>query len=424
MNLLFLSNLYPPMALGGYEQLCQEAAEGLVLRGHQVTILTSNYKLSPKESAASQVNGQVNGVAVIRSLYLEAPTDYYRPKDFFLKRKHEEQANLHEIERVVGETKPDLIMVWGMWNLSRNVAKAAETLRPQRTLYYLCSYWPSDDDAHSAYWQLPTNRKLAQIVKAPLKAFALRQLAVENYPPKLAMHHSACVSRYVRDTLVAAGKLPESATVISNGIDPSPFLASSERSFAAPLRLLYFGRLIADKGVHTALEAIGMLKARNQAQGLLLTILGGGHPDYEAELQNLVQKHDLSQQVEFVASVPRADIPAWLHKHDIFLFTSIWAEPMARSVMEAMAAGMLVIGSEVGGQKEMLIDGINSLTFAAGNANHLAAQIERARNHPKEMQAIAHTGNRLILDNFTLEQMVRKMENYLRQIDESVAPFE
>ena len=385
--------------------MCQEAAEGLVLRGHQVTILTSNYKLSPKESAASQVNGQVNGVAVIRSLYLEAPTDYYRPKDFFLKRKREEQANLHEIERVVGETKPDLIMVWGMWNLSRNVAKAAETLRPQRTLYYLCSYWPSDDDAHSAYWQLPTNRKLAQILKAPLKAFALRQLAVENYPPKLAMRHSACVSRYVRDTLVAAGKLPESATVISNGIDPSPFLASSERSFAAPLRLLYFGRLIADKGVHTALEAIGMLKARNQAQGLLLTILGGGHPDYEAELQNLVQKHDLSQQVEFVASVPRADIRMAAQTR-LFLFTSIWAEPMARSVMEAMAAGMLVIGSEVGGQKEMLIDGINSLTFARAMPAILQHRLNVPATTPKRCKRSPHTGNRLILDNFTLEQMV------------------
>ncbi len=68
----------------------------------------------------------------------------------------------------------------------------------------------------------------------------------------------------------------------------------------------------------------------------------------------MVASLGLSKQVEFVRQVPRTEIPQWLGGFDLFLFTSIWPEPMARSVMEAMAAGLLVIGSAVGGQMEML----------------------------------------------------------------------
>ena len=46
MRILFLSNFYPPVSRGGYEQWCQEVADGLVARGHEVTVLTSDYRRS------------------------------------------------------------------------------------------------------------------------------------------------------------------------------------------------------------------------------------------------------------------------------------------------------------------------------------------------------------------------------------------
>ncbi|MFN8445495.1 MAG: glycosyltransferase family 4 protein [Caldilineaceae bacterium] len=412
MKLLFLSNLYPPQALGGYEQLCQEVAEGLAGRGHQVTILTTDYKRSSGEPAASQING----VTVLRTLHLEAPTDFYRPADFFLRRAQQEATDQRELRQVIERVQPDVLMVWGMWNLSRTLPKLAETLLPERVVYYLCSYWPTDADPHNAYWKLEANRTISKLIKWPLKTFALQRLRQEGYPPQLAMRQSACVSRYVRDQLVQAGKLPTSARVISNGIDPQPFLAHSRTQCQNPLRLLYFGRLIADKGVHTAIEAITHLKQRHLAQSIHLTILGGGHPTYESQLHHMVDEQGLSQHIEFLPSVPREEVPAWLGKFDVFLFTSIWAEPMARSVMEAMATGLLVIGSEVGGQKEMFVNGQNALTFAAGNASQLADQITWAIDHPSEIKQIAVAGKQLVLEHYTLTQMLTTMERYLQEI--------
>ena len=64
MQLLFLSNLYPPYALGGYEQWCQEVAIALAERGHTVDVLTARV-------GAAAPHSQEDGVTVHRQLHLE-----------------------------------------------------------------------------------------------------------------------------------------------------------------------------------------------------------------------------------------------------------------------------------------------------------------------------------------------------------------
>jgi glycosyltransferase involved in cell wall biosynthesis len=83
---------------------------------------------------------------------------------------------------------------------------------------------------------------------------------------------------------------------------------------------------------------------------------------------------------------------------------------MARTVMEAMAAGVLVIGSEVGGQPELLADGSNGLAFRAGDADALADRIARVLEDPSLRQRLAWAGRETVLERFTLERMVMEME--------------
>ena len=265
---------------------------------------------------------------------------------------------------------PDVVLVWGMWNLSLNLPYWAENLLPGRVAYYLSSYWPIDVDAHHAYWNAPANRLLCRALKQPLRQWRTAGCA-SGYPPALRFCHSVCCSHYVRNTLIAAKAVPTETGVLQGGTDPAPFLAAAaERQPMADrqLRLLYFGRLVFDKGVHTILEALAILNAQIDLSCLRLTILGSGHPDYEDYLRRFVQQNQLTECVDFISQVQRGDVPKYLGQHDVYLFSSIWAEPMARSVMEAMAAKLLVIGSEVGGQMEMLQNGVNSLTFSASDA--------------------------------------------------------
>ena len=410
MRFLFLSNLYPPHDRGGFEQLCFEMTTLLRQRGHTVRVLTSQYGVTDQTP---------NEPDVIRALHLEADMNYYRPRAFFTQRRQQQATDLATLRRTIEEFKPDRCVVWGMWNFSRTLPQLIEQMLPGRVAYYIASYWPNEPDLHAQYWNLPANKALGALIKAPLRALALAQLKHEGYPPRLQLARVRCVSQYVRDTLVQAKAVPESTGVLFVGIDPAPFLRPIDPAgptVNAPLRLVYFGSLVADKGVHTAIEALIELKKRGLADKVQLTIIGGGHPAYEEQLRAMTTKAGLTDRVQFVGRVPRAEVPAWLSRSDVFLFTSIWAEPMARSVMEAMAAGLLVIGSEVGGQIEMMQHEQNALTYPAGNAVALSNQIEVAWNDPALRVRLARAGQDMSLERFTLQRMVTDFEAWLNDL--------
>ena len=410
MKLLFLSNFYPPYELGGMEQLTCEVGARLQARGHQVSVLTSR---AGRASEKPERNGTT------RTLYLEADIHYYSMTDFFLARRRQDAANSQELRRAIDTVQPDLFVVWNMWNLSRYLPYWAEQWLPNRVAYYIASTWPMDLTMHEEYWNLPAAHKLSETAKRSLRAIAFADMRREGYPPKLKFAHSRCVSRYMRDMLVAASAIPPTADVLYNGIDPDPFLCSSSNRVAvqpAPLRLLYFGSLLPIKGVHVAIEALGILARQGLAEQVELTILGRGHPTYVSTLVAQVEELNVAGRVHFKEWIDRADIPAMLEHQDVFLFTSTGPEAMARTVMEAMAAGLVVIGAEVGGQVEMLVNDENALTFAPGDASRLADHIRYLLDEPARRLELAKAGQQTILNRFTLEQMVTNVEAWLEAI--------
>lgn len=408
MRILFISNFYPPHELGGWEQNCQEIVQGLQARGHVCHVLTSRYGSNGPASPEA---------GVTRALHLQADVHHYRPLAFFLRRAGQEAANVRALREALDAFQPDVIFIWGLWNLSFRVAYWAEQWLPGRVAYAVAGYWFIQPDPHEAYWQKPARRPAIRLLLTPARWWALRQLAGEKVAYPLRLEHVACVSEYVRNKLSQAGALPHGARVIYNGIDPEPFLgATARRRPGDGLRLVYTGGLLAHKGVHTAIEALGLLKRHGQIEGLRLTIVGGGHPDYEAHLRSRVEALALSDHIVFCGRVPRSEIPGILADHDVFLFTSVYEEPIARTVMEAMAAGLAVVGTAVGGQAEMLEDGVNALVYPPDDAALLADAILRLKRDPDLRTRLAHNGQCTVLERFTLERMVDEMETWLAEI--------
>ena len=406
MRVLFVSNFYPPYELGGWEQNCREIVERFRQRGHICAVLTSRHggsRHSPDEAGVS------------RALHLEADIAYYRPLSFLLHRARQERTNRHEVRAAIGAFRPDLVFIWGMWNLSRQVAFWAEQAMPGRVAYAIAGYWPMEPNAHEEYWQLPANHRLAEALKAPLRRIALHALRRERMRHPLAMEHAACVSSYVRQKLAEAGTLPHGARVIYNGIDPQPFLEAAARRTERHdgLRLVYVGNVAFNKGTHTAIEALGLLRQQRKLEGLSLTLIGGGHPDYVAQLRQRVHELELDGCVSFRGRLPRSEIAGILAEHDVFLFTSVYEEPIARSVMEAMASGLAVIGTAVGGQAEMLEDGVNALVYAADDASALAYTIGRLRGDASLRAQLSEAGQRTVIERFTLDRMAEEMETFL-----------
>ncbi|MCA9957687.1 MAG: glycosyltransferase family 4 protein, partial [Anaerolineales bacterium] len=149
---------------------------------------------------------------------------------------------------------------------------------------------------------------------------------------------------------------------------------------------------------------------------LKLTILGSGAPAYEAYLRQQAQELGVIDLIEFRGFVPREQMPAILAAHDVLVFPSIWAEPLARMVQEAMACGLVVIGTDTGGTPEILYDGENGLVFPADDAQTLAAKMNLLLQDRSLPLTLAQAARRTVEARFTLERMVDELEAYFAQV--------
>jgi glycogen synthase len=404
MRILFLSNFFPPARPGGYTQWCQEVAERLAARGHAIGVLTSCYELA--EAPAIEQN-------IYRLLHLEGDLDYYQPLHFFTRWKKQHRENLAVLEHTVEDFAPDLIFVWGMWALSKALPALAEQLLPGRVVYYLSDYWPSAVDMHTTYWQAPAQRWSTQVPKRVLSKVAMSMLASEGQPD-LKLEQVICVSARVRDLLVEAGLPIQHAHIIHGGTDIERFLGVRKRDDRSEhLKLLYAGQLVRHKGVHTAIEAMARLVNQRRINEVTLTLVGSGHPDYEVFLQDVVNRERLNDFVTFHKPVSREEMPTILEQFDVLIFPSTYEEPLARVTQEAMAAGLVVVGTTTGGTGEILRSGETGLTFAPEDADGLAEQVTRLLIDPDLRCRLARAGRQTVLENFTLDKMVNEIEAYL-----------
>ena len=404
MRILFLSNFFPPARPGGYTQWCHEVAERLAERGHPIGVLTSRYELA--KAPASEQN-------IYRLLHIEGDLAYYQPLHFFTQWKKQHRENLIFLEQTVKDFAPDLIFVWGMWALSKALPALTEQLLPGRVVYYLSDYWPSAVDMHTTYWQSPSQRWSTQVLKRVLSKVAMSMLAKEGQPD-LKLEQVICVSARVRDLLVEAGLPIQHARIIHGGTDMGRFQGVRKRDDrSGHLKLLYAGQLVRHKGVHTAIEAMAKLVNKHKIIQISLTLVGSGHPDYEAFLRDLVEKEGLQDFVTFHEPVSRDEMPAIFQQFDVLIFPSIYEEPLARITQEAMASGLVVVGTTTGGTKEILRDGETGFTFAPEDADGLAEQVTRLIVDPDLCCRLAQAGRQTVLENFTLDKMVSEIEAYL-----------
>lgn len=411
MRLLFLSNFYPPASRGGYEQWCQEVAEGLRARGHDVVVLTSQH--------GRAASGQSDPAWVHRQLHLEMELASLRNGiDFFTQRRTREEENLARLRQLVADFAPDAVLIWGMWNLPRSLAALAEALLPKRVAYYMGDYWPTLPSQHVQYWQATPRNWVTAAPKKVLGIFAQRLLAQEK-PAGLQLAQVLFPTEFMRAEFSRRQVALGQARVIYGAADTAPFISTNGVKAAHPdreLSLLYVGRLTAEKGVHTAIEALGWLVHKRGLQPLKLTIVGSGEPAYEAQLHHLAQQHGVSTLVTFLGARPKEALPALYHQADIFLFTSIWPEPFGRVLVEAMAAGVAVVGATTGGAAEILSEGETALTFAPGDADGLADQVARLIETPALRQRLVENGRRQAVEKFDIQRMTAEIEAFLQAL--------
>ncbi|MEA3335281.1 MAG: glycosyltransferase family 4 protein [Chloroflexota bacterium] len=407
MRFLFLSNLYPPAHLGGWELMCRDIAGAFIDRGHQVEVLTSRFQKEMIEQDDPNIH---------RELYLESDVHHYNPVDYFLQSQRNDERNFETLTRNIQDFQPDAVVVWGMWLLNPQLAALAEKLCPGRVAYYFCGYWPIEEDPHSQYWRaFVDNKRLPGWLSQRISRQALARQENRS-KDQLEFRHVTCVSQAVLDILREGGIPLPNATVTYNGIDLDEFYAPlDQKGFHTPLRLMYAGSLGANKGVDTAVQAVALLSKKFSPGDVHLTLVGKGHPAFEDQLHQIIGDAGIEQFVTMTGWIDRVEMPQVLHQHDVLLFPSRWPEPLARMMMEGMAAGLTLVSTTTGGTAEFLEHRQNSLTFEAGDAVDLAHQIDCLLSEPGLARRLAKAGQELALEQFDENRMYDEIEEFAVQ---------
>lgn len=150
-------------------------------------------------------------------------------------------------------------------------------------------------------------------------------------------------------------RLADRVVVVGNGIDVDQFEPRTARP-AGPVRVMFVGRVIREKGVDVLLDA-----AKRLSRDVEVVIVGSAGFDagapltaYEEGLRRSARA--LRSPVQFLPFVDRAALPALLRTADVLVVPSRWAEPSGLTVAEGMASGLPVVASRVGGIPEVLGD--------------------------------------------------------------------
>jgi glycogen synthase len=428
MKILVLTNLYPPQLAGTDDFRCQNLTEALRLRGHTMRVLTSKHGL----------NREQRGGEVERRLQLQGVYDHPAVTSFGELRALE-QANHQALREAVAEFQPDLIHVYSLTGLSKSLVFSLRNVRLP-VVYDVADDWLIHglrEDPWLRWWNQPGGSLLRQLHRAAREALGQRNQLDATAPTRMMKGYERLPRLYARSADAGpaepvtgfqfdrlyfcsqalkadaeqAGFRVGHAEVIYPGIPAQNFVADIKPASAPVSKLLLVARLEARSGARTAVQALQRL--REASVPVTLSIYGRGDSEYLAEIRSLVARHQLPVEFLNVSNLHK-DLPAVYRRHDALLQTAEWNEPFATTPLEAMASGLPVIGTTLGGVHELLRHGENAFTYPPGDAQALASRIQEVQQQPALRAQVAETAQQEVLSKFNETAVADRVEDYLQ----------
>lgn len=185
---------------------------------------------------------------------------------------------------------------------------------------------------------------------------------------------------------VARRRLGGDFEVVPNAVDVSRFADASPADFGPGTKLLFVGRLDERKGFPVAAEAFARL-ARDRSR-LRLVVAGDGPERHAADRL----PEDVRARIAFLGTVPNEDLPAIHAACDVFVAPNIGGESFGIVLVEAMAAGLPVVASEIPGFTEVVHDDVHGLLVPPNDAVATAAAVARVLDEPLTAARLSEAG--------------------------------
>ena len=385
MQLLLVTNLYPPQELGGYGRSMADFAWGLMQRGHHVQVLCADVP-----HLGDSGNGP-SGEPVSRCLSLKGSFEGGVQLDQNPKRcGANDAANQHWMRRWLSQRDWDGVLVGNIDLLG------LETLQPLIDAAIPLLH-------HIGFVTPPFNPKLTPTTKS---------------------YQVVCASQNVKQNLIQAGMSISTAPVVYPGarvelyglrINGRPLPEAPSPSQQQPLKICFAGLQMSSKGPHTLLEAIAVLNNKNIPT---YCMLAGGvfQESYMQAMQRFIDTHNLQKNIQFVPQLTRPQLSRFFRLHHVCVFPSIHPEAFGIVAAEAMASGLALVSSGVGGAEEVFEDGVSGLSFQAGDATSLAFQLERLWRNPVMLEKLQKNGEKHARERFSVQRSAKELESLLVQL--------
>jgi glycosyltransferase involved in cell wall biosynthesis len=246
----------------------------------------------------------------------------------------------------------------------------------------------------------------------PAAAITLMRILARNLPDRLITVSKSVATDALGDCGVGR------ARVIYDGLDPDCF--GSPAPAPGPLppalwRVGMVGRFAPWKGQHVFLEAAA--KLIEQGRRIHFELIGAplfGEDAYERRLRQFVDSTALQNHVTFTGFV--SDVPERIREWHMLVHASTAPDPCPNVVLEAMAAGVPVVGANGGGVPELLDGGRCGGLFAMDDPNALCSAMESVMDDPLVREAYAVKGRERALRLFGSERVVREVESVWEEI--------
>jgi glycosyltransferase involved in cell wall biosynthesis len=215
----------------------------------------------------------------------------------------------------------------------------------------------------------------------------------------------ACISDFCRSQLL---KLVDPArwdklVVVRCGLDAVNVRSLERRagtpaaSSGGPLRLLFVGRLVSEKGVLILLRALALLRRRGVEVEAVLV----GDGPYRGELEQVARRLGVAGELTFTGALTGDRLAPLYREADVFCLPS-FAEGLPVVLMEAMANELPVITSRLAGIAELVDDGVNGVLLPPGREDVIADALERLAADPELRARYGRAGRERVLRDYDL----------------------
>src|SRR3989344_3374176 len=179
--------------------------------------------------------------------------------------------------------------------------------------------------------------------------------------------------------------------------------------------IITVSRLVPKNGTEDLIEALNLLNSKYKIFNLKLIIIGDG--PLLASLRFKVKSLKLEDSVKFIGKIPNEMIPQYLAQADVFVRPSL-SEGLGTAFLEAMAAGLPVIATPVGGISDFLKDGETGLFCRVGDPEDIAAKISKVLSDGVLKSRLILNGRKLVEEKYTWDKISDKFrELYLEAMN-------